>query len=74
MRIELDEAQALVLYDWLTRFDEKNAYPVEDPAEEMVLWSLHGQLEKVLSQPFRDDYKQLVDEARARIKSSFRAG
>lgn len=74
MKLELTEQQALVLYDWLTRFDEKDAYPVDDRAEEYVLWSLHGQLEKALSQPFRADYRQLVDEARSHIKANFKAG
>ncbi len=74
MKLELTDDQALVLFEWLARLDEREAFPVEDPAEEQVLWCLHGQLEKVLSEPFRADYRELVEQARARVRASFGAG
>lgn len=69
MRLELTDDEALVLFEWLARLDEQNAFPVEDEAEQQVLWSLHGQLEKSLSQPFRSNYRELVADARARIRA-----
>lgn len=74
MTLELTDDQALVLFEWLARLDEQDAFPVEDPAEEQVLWCLHGQLEKALSEPFRPDYQDLVEQARARVKASFSVG
>lgn len=74
MKLELDDDQALVLFDWLARLDERDAFPVEDPAEEQVLWCLHGQLEKALAEPFRREYRELVAQARARVKASRGAG
>ena len=74
MKLELTDDQALVLFEWLARLDEQEALPVEDPSEEQVLWCLHGQLEKALSEPFRANYRELVDQARARVKASFGAG
>lgn len=74
MKIELTNDQALVLFEWLARLDEQEALPVVDPAEEQVLWSLHGQLEKALSEPFRSNYRELVEQARERVKASFGAG
>lgn len=74
MKLELTDDQALVLFEWLARLDEREAFPVEDPAEAQVLWCLHGQLEKALSEPFRADYRELVEQARARVKASFGAG
>ena len=47
---------------------------MEDPAEEQVLWCLHAQLEKALSEPFRADYGELLEQARARVKESFGVG
>lgn len=73
MKLDLTDDQALVLFEWLARLDAAEAFPVEDPAEEQVLWCLHGQLEKVLSEPFRADYRELVEQARARVKASFGA-
>lgn len=74
MKLELTDDQALVLFEWLSRLDEHDAFPVEDPAEEQVLWSLHGQLEKTLVQQFLPNYRDLVEKARARVKDSFGAG
>src|SRR5687768_11320449 len=74
MKLELTDDQALVLFEWLSRLDEHNEFPVEDPAEEQVLWSLHGQLEKALTEPFRPDYRELVQQDRERVKASFGAG
>ena len=48
MKLELTSDEALVFFEWLSRLDERDALPVEDPAEEQVLWRLHGQLEKTL--------------------------
>lgn len=74
MKLELTDDQALVLFEWLARLDERDALPVDDPAEEQVLWVLHGQLEKALSEPFLPNYHELVEQARARVKASFGAG
>lgn len=69
MKLELTQDEALVIFEWLARLDEKDALPCEDPAEQQVLWSLHGQLEKVLVEPLRPNYRELVEEARARIRA-----
>ena len=74
MTLELTDQQALVLYEWLRRFDEANAYPVEDHAEELVFWSLHGQLESALREPFLPDYRKRVEAARAYVKANQPAG
>lgn len=74
MKLELTDDQALILFEWLSRLDEKEALPVQDPSEEQVLWSLHGQLAKALAEPFRENYDSLVKEARERVKASFGAG
>jgi hypothetical protein len=74
MKLELNDDQALVFFEWLARTDEKGFAPVDDAAEELVLWCLHGQLEKTLSEPFRSNYRELVQQARERVKASFQAG
>jgi hypothetical protein len=67
MNLVLTSDQALVLFEWLSRLDERDELPVEDPAEEQVLWALHGQLEKALAEPFEENYHELVVAARGRI-------
>lgn len=46
--------EALVLFDFLARFNE-NEHPeiCEDHAEQKTLWMLEGQLERQLLEPFR---------------------
>ena len=68
MKLELTHDEALVLFEWLARLDERDAFPCEDPAEEKVLWSLHAQLEKLLVEPFQEDYQELVELARRRVR------
>jgi hypothetical protein len=74
MNLELSQDEALVFFEWLSRLDEQDAFPCEDPAEQQVLWSLQKQLEKVLAEPFRANYRELVEQARARVKGSQAAG
>lgn len=74
MKLELNDDQALVLFEWLSRLDERDGLPADHPSEEKVLWCIHGQLEKTLVEPFREDYAALVDRARKRVEESFEAG
>jgi hypothetical protein len=49
MKLDLNEDEALVFFEWLSRLDERDVLEYEDPAEREVLWILHGQLEKALA-------------------------
>ncbi len=69
VRIELDRSAALVLYDFLSRFDEGDQLRIDDLAEEYALWSLHGCLERLLVEPLQADYKSLVEKARADLRA-----
>ena len=44
---------------------------IEDNAEELTLWRLSGLLESELVEPFRPDYRQLVAEARDRVRLKY---
>jgi hypothetical protein len=66
--LHLTRAQALVLFEWLSRADGGGAAPVEDAAEKHVLWQLEGQLESNLNEPFRSDYKELLAAARKEVR------
>lgn len=66
--IELTHAEALVLFEWVTRTDTDGTLPLEHEAEELVLWSIQGQLENILAEPFDARYKDLVATARDRVQ------
>lgn len=68
--LRLTRAEAIVLFEWLARVDAAGNLPVEDPAEEQVLWRLEGQLESSLTEPLDPDYKQAVEAARKEVRGS----
>jgi len=67
--ISLSHDEALVLFEWLTRTGAgEQPAAFEDQAEQRVLWDLKSALESVLTEPLREDHRQLVAAARARIR------
>ncbi len=68
VRLELTKDEALVLFEFLARFDDNETLMLEDQAEERVLWSLQGLLEKQLVEIFDPSYKSLVESARERLR------
>ena len=66
--LRLDKHQALVLFELLWRHSETERLSIEDPAEERVLWDLCADLERQLVEPFEPDYRDLLEEARAKVR------
>lgn len=67
--IRLTRDQAVVLLEWLARTSEaRQPAAFEDQAEQRALWDLEASLESVLPELFREDYRYLVDVARARLR------
>jgi hypothetical protein len=73
VEICLSKAQALVLFEWLVRNWETGCLEEEknfaDPAEKQVLMWLDGALQKVLTEPFDPNYRQLLNAAMREIVS-----
>lgn len=67
--IAISEEEALVLLDWLNRFNEAE-HPTlfQDQAEERVLFDLEAELERVVTGTFSADYKSLLTKAREQIR------
>jgi hypothetical protein len=66
--IELSSDEALVLFDFLSRYSESNRLEVTDQAEQRVLWDVCALLERVLVEPFSDKYDDLLQGARGRVR------
>ena len=70
-RIELSEDEALVLFDWLSRFNGGEHQDLFDAqAEQRALWNLEARLEKALVAPLASDYQRRLEEARVRLTDS----
>lgn len=67
VKIELNEDQALVLFDWLCRMTDGKTAVVAHQAEQRVLWDIQCDLESVLVAPFEANYDSLLAGARNRV-------
>lgn len=69
VNLELSQEEALVLFEFLSRInDQEHPDLYEDQAEQRILWDLECLLEKVLVQPFKSNYGELVAAARAKVR------
>lgn len=69
--LRLTEDQALVLFEWLARFNEEPTGDLRDRAEQFVLFDLENQLESMLVAPLRPDYEELLANARAMVRAAY---
>ncbi|WP_437608245.1 hypothetical protein WMF20_46810 [Sorangium sp. So ce834] len=67
IHIQLTEAEAIVLFEWLTRNENAEALRYDDPAEQKVLWKLEAVLERTLVQPLAPNYSELLVKARKEV-------
>lgn len=68
--IELTNAEALVLFDYLSRLSENPTVVTADSLETRVLDGMLCELEKQLVEPLRSDYDESLQEARREIENS----
>ena len=70
VKIELTSAEALVLYEFVSRFSEDEKLEICDQSEERVLWDVCCILESTLVAPLNSDYDALLEAARDEPNSS----
>lgn len=67
--LNLSNDEALILLDWLIRFNEgEHTSLFQDQAEERVLFDLEAILEKSMREILDNDYKSKLLKARERIR------
>lgn len=67
--LQLNDDEALVLIDWLFRFNENGNYTFfEDQAEQRILWDMEALLEKEITNIFDDNYQESLCKARLKIR------
>jgi hypothetical protein len=64
INVSLSPDEALVLFEFLARFEQSENLQIEDEAERVVLANVLCVLEKKLVAPFRPDYADLLASAR----------
>jgi len=68
IKIELSADEALVLFEYLSRFSDTGKTEFEDKSKKIALWNLTCLLEKVMVEPFKPNYGELVHAARVRLR------
>lgn len=75
LNLNIDEA--MVLFEWVVKYNQMtknmNDKALEDKginhnSEMKILWDLESCLETVLEQPFNENYKDLLNQARISIE------
>lgn len=71
MNIHISDDEALVLFEFFSRFQDTNRLRLLNNAEFIALSSIAGQIEKVLVTPFQSDYKDSLAKAQTRIANGY---
>jgi hypothetical protein len=66
--IELSRDEAIVLFEWLARFNAQGGHAFEDQAEQRALWNLECLFESTLSEPLSESYATILAAARAKLR------
>lgn len=69
VEIKLTKDEALVLFDFLSRFSNEDTLSIHDQAEERALWNLTCIFEKVLAEPFSVEWQSIIKGARNRLRN-----
>jgi hypothetical protein len=68
VNIELSYSEALILFEFLSRFRDNEKLDIKDQSEERVLWDTLAILETKLTDPFIPDYLDLLDLVRKEVR------
>jgi hypothetical protein len=69
--ITISRDEALVLFEFFSRFEEKNDFTLRHNAEFLAFSRMSTQLDKLLVEPFQPDYSALLQAARNRIAAGY---
>jgi len=69
INIRLTKDEALVLFEFISRFNETSHKELfHDQSEEKMMWLIEGQLQKILVEPFIPNYIDIINEARNKLR------
>lgn len=69
--LKISEDEAIVLFEFFERFDEKERLYFVHPAEYIALMKLSGQIDKTTATMFDPHFAAILSEARGRIADGF---
>jgi len=66
--VTLTRSEALVLFDFCSRFSDQGNLSIEDQAEQRALWNLQALLQRLLPELFLPDYRERVASAKDQLR------
>lgn len=70
VKFELSREEAIVFFEWLSRFNKTEQFRFEDQAEQRVLWDIEATLQSSLEEPLDPAYHRLLAQARDKVRDS----
>lgn len=64
VQINLTKDEAIILFEFLSRFSNEDILEISDQSEARVLWNIQCDLEKMLSEAISEKYKEILKKAR----------
>lgn len=68
VKISLTKNEAIVLFNFVSRFSDTQKLVIEDQAEERALWNLTCMFEKELAEPFAENYSEILEQAKNNLR------
>ena len=68
VKIELSPSEALVLFEFASRFSHDGKLEIMDQSEERVLWDVCALLESALVEPYLENYHDALAKAREEVR------
>ncbi len=68
IQINLSKDEAIILFEFLSRFSNEEVLEIVDQSEARVLWNILCDLEKDLVEPFSEKYAEILEKARENIR------
>jgi hypothetical protein len=69
--ITMSRDEALVLFEFFSRFEETDNFTLRHNAEFLAFSRMSAQLDKALVEPFQSNYSELLHEAQNRIAAGY---
>jgi hypothetical protein len=68
VQMNLSRDEAIVLFEFLSRYTDTARLSIEDQAEQRVLWDLCCILESQLHEPISPHYEQVLERSREVVR------
>lgn len=68
IQLEISRDEAIILFEFLSRFSDDENLEIIDQAEKRVLWNMLSDLEKILAEPFTENYAEMLEKARENVR------